>query len=374
MVQAPIFHVNGDDPEACVRVARLAFEYRQTFHKDVVIDMVCYRRHGHNEGDDPSYTQPLMYKAIDERRSVRKLYTEALVKRGDITLEEAEQALDDFQSKLQVALDETRAARARAGQGRQAADAASACCRTSTTGVDRARRSTRIFDHAHRLPGGLHDPPEARPASSRPAPSCTTRAARSTGPPAEALAFGSLLLEGTAVRLAGQDTRRGTFSQRHAVLVDYETGKPWIPLDRPADGARRKFWIYDSLLSRVRRARLRVRLLASPTRTRWCCGRRSSATSSTAPRSSSTSTSSPPRTSGASTSGLVLLLPHGYEGQGPEHSLGPHRALPHAVRRGQHPGRATPPPRRSTSTCCAARCAATSASRWSCSRPSRCCG
>ena len=107
-IQAPIFHVNGDDPEACVRVARLAWEYRQAFHKDVVIDMVCYRRYGHNEGDDPSYTQPLMYKAIAERRSVRKLYVESLVKRGDITVDEAEQALSDFQAKLQVALDETR--------------------------------------------------------------------------------------------------------------------------------------------------------------------------------------------------------------------------------------------------------------------------
>ena len=90
MVQAPIFHVNGDDPEACVRAARLAFAFRQAFHKDVVIDMVCYRRHGHNEGDDPSYTQPLMYQRIDAKRSVRKLYTETLVRRGDITLDEAE--------------------------------------------------------------------------------------------------------------------------------------------------------------------------------------------------------------------------------------------------------------------------------------------
>ncbi|MGA0106497.1 MAG: multifunctional oxoglutarate decarboxylase/oxoglutarate dehydrogenase thiamine pyrophosphate-binding subunit/dihydrolipoyllysine-residue succinyltransferase subunit, partial [Ilumatobacteraceae bacterium] len=110
-VQAPIFHVNGDDPEACVRVAHLAFEYRQKFHKDVVIDMICYRRHGHNEGDDPSYTQPLMYKAIAERRSVRKLYVETLVKRGDITLDEAERALSDYQGKLQRALDSARAAK-----------------------------------------------------------------------------------------------------------------------------------------------------------------------------------------------------------------------------------------------------------------------
>jgi multifunctional 2-oxoglutarate metabolism enzyme len=96
-VQAPIFHVNGDDPEACVRVARMAFAYRQRFHKDVVIDMVCYRRHGHNEGDDPSYTQPLMYKAIAERRSVRKLYVESLVKRGDITSRRPSRRSTDFQ-------------------------------------------------------------------------------------------------------------------------------------------------------------------------------------------------------------------------------------------------------------------------------------
>ncbi|MFM9083788.1 MAG: thiamine pyrophosphate-dependent enzyme, partial [Actinomycetota bacterium] len=108
-VQAPIFHVNGDDPEACVRVARLAFEYRQRFHKDVVIDMVCYRRHGHNEGDDPSYTQPLMYKAIAEKRSVRKMYVEELVQRGDISLEVAEQSQQGYQGKHQGALDDTTA-------------------------------------------------------------------------------------------------------------------------------------------------------------------------------------------------------------------------------------------------------------------------
>ena len=120
MVQAPIFHVNGDDPEACARAARLAFGFRQAFHKDVVIDMVCYRRHGHNEGDDPSYTQPLMYALIEAKRSVRKLYTESLVRRGDISLEEAEQALDDFSARLQAALDETRAeAEAEAAAGTQ---------------------------------------------------------------------------------------------------------------------------------------------------------------------------------------------------------------------------------------------------------------
>src|SRR5699024_4658570 len=108
MVQAPIFHVNGDDPEAVVRVAELAFSYRQAFNKDVVIDLVCYRRRGHNEGDNPAFTQPLMYDVIDSKRSTRKLYTEALVGRGDITMEEAEQALRDFQNELERAFKETR--------------------------------------------------------------------------------------------------------------------------------------------------------------------------------------------------------------------------------------------------------------------------
>src|SRR5207244_3941339 len=108
MVQAPIFHVNGDDPEACLRVARLAFAFRQQFRKDGVIDMVCYRRFGHNEGDEPSYTQPQMYERIENHRSVRKLFTEALVVRGELSLEDAERALDDFSSRLQAALDETR--------------------------------------------------------------------------------------------------------------------------------------------------------------------------------------------------------------------------------------------------------------------------
>ena len=104
MVQAPIFHVNGDDPEACIRVARLAFEYRQAFNKDVVIDLVCYRRRGHNEGDDPSYTQPLMYDLIEQKRSVRKLYTESLIGRGDITVEEAEQVLQGLPAAARAGL------------------------------------------------------------------------------------------------------------------------------------------------------------------------------------------------------------------------------------------------------------------------------
>ena len=206
--------------------------------------MVCYRRHGHNEGDDPSYTQPLMYKAIDERRSVRKLYVEALVKRGDITLEEAEAGARRLPAPAAGRARRDPPARAAdAGQGGQAAARRSGVLPHVDDRRRPRRRSTRIFDHADRPTRRASRCTRSWPASSRPARSCSTRTARSTGRTAEALAFGSLLLEGTAVRLAGEDSRRGTFSQRHAVLVDYETGETWMPLadarpaSRPSSGS-----------------------------------------------------------------------------------------------------------------------------------------
>jgi 2-oxoglutarate dehydrogenase E1 component len=313
-VQAPIFHVNGDDPEACVRVARLAFEYRQKFHKDVVIDMWCYRRHGHNEGDDPSYTQPLMYKAIADRRSVRKLYVEALVKRGDITLEEAEHALADFQEKLQVALDETRAQSA--GQVKAARPPAPVGVLPHIpTGVERS-----VLD---KIFARLTDYPESFTVHPKLARQFDTRSklyesGEVEWATAESLAIGSLLLEGHSVRLAGEDSRRGTFSQRHAALIDYDTGKPWIPLEN-LDGAEGRFWVYDSLLSEyaalgfeygyaqanpealviweaqfgdfVNGAQVILDQYLVAAEDKW-----------------------------GQHNGLVLLLPHGYEGQGPEHS------------------------------------------------------
>ena len=167
MVQAPIFHVNGDDPEACVRAARLAFSFRQTFHKDVVIDLVCYRKHGHNEGDDPSYTQPLMYQRIDAKRSVRKLYTETLVRRGDITLEEAEHALDDFNAKLQTVLDEVRQEPSLAPTELPPAEPAPVVIDPPETGVapDVLHALSAVV---RTVPGRLHHPPQAR-APVRPA-------------------------------------------------------------------------------------------------------------------------------------------------------------------------------------------------------------
>ena len=163
MVQAPIFHVNGDDPEACVRAAQLAFAFRQTFHKDVVIDIVCYRKHGHNEGDDPSYTQPLMYQRIDAKRSVRKLYTETLVRRGDITLEEAESALDDFNAKLQTVLDEVRNEPSLAPTELPTPEPPAPDCSLGRDGRGARRAACLVFGVALGA-GRLHHPPEARAA------------------------------------------------------------------------------------------------------------------------------------------------------------------------------------------------------------------
>ena len=314
-VQAPIFHVNGDDPEACVRVAELAFEYRQRFHKDVVIDMVCYRRFGHNEGDDPSYTQPLMYKAIAEHRSVRKLYVEALVKRGELSVEEAEGALADFHTKLQSALDETRS---------HAPDPVKAAkppkpvgVRPHTeTGVDRAALDA-IFNHFTEYPEGFTPHPKlARQFETR--SKMYHEQGEMEWSTAELLAMGSLVAEGTPVRLAGEDSRRGTFSQRHAALIDFENEQPWVPI-ATLPGKAANFWVYDSLLSEyaavgfeygyahenhealvlweaqfgdfVNGAQIIIDQYLVAAEDKW-----------------------------GQQNGLVLLLPHGFEGQGPEHS------------------------------------------------------
>ncbi len=314
-VQAPIFHVNGDDPEACVRVAQLAYEYRQQFHKDVVIDLICYRRHGHNEGDDPSYTQPLMYKAIAEHRSVRKLYVEALVKRGDITMDEAESALNDFQTKLQVALDETRAhAPAKIKAARPPAPAG--VLAHVETGVERAVLDT-IFAQLTNYPDGFTVHPKlARQFAARSKQYGETGLVDwATG---EAMAIGSLVLEGNPVRFAGEDSRRGTFSHRHAALVDHENEQIFVPLAH-LPGAKAEFWVYDSLLSEyaalgyeygyaqtnrdalvvweaqfgdfINGAQIIIDQYLVAAEDKW-----------------------------GQQNGLVLLLPHGYEGQGPEHS------------------------------------------------------
>ncbi|MDB4607187.1 multifunctional oxoglutarate decarboxylase/oxoglutarate dehydrogenase thiamine pyrophosphate-binding subunit/dihydrolipoyllysine-residue succinyltransferase subunit, partial [Pontimonas sp.] len=257
-IQAPIFHVNGDDPEAVLRVAEMAFAYRQAFKADVVIDIVCYRRRGHNEGDDPSMTQPLMYNLIEAKRSVRTLYTEALMGRGDLTTEELDAAQQDFQNRLEEAFQETHAAQtgaitvitddngAVAGVDRPLSQQAdSVAGEPETTGVDTSVVSLIGDAHANQPPGFTTHPKLQPLLDKRRDMSRNGSIDWGFG---ELIALGSLLLEGTPVRLVGQDSRRGTFVQRHAVLHDRVNGQEWLPLMNMAENQAR-LWIYDSLLS-----------------------------------------------------------------------------------------------------------------------------
>jgi 2-oxoglutarate decarboxylase len=316
MVQAPIFHVNGDDPEACIRVARLAFDYRQAFNKDVVIDLVCYRRRGHNEGDDPSYTQPLMYDLIEQKRSVRKLYTESLIGRGDITVEEAEQVLKDYQQQLERVFTEVR-------------EASSEAPTEWTTVPDYPDKPAGEFSTAvspevlKRIADSYVTPPEDFTVHPKVMPQLQRRSAAITDGPidwgtGEILAFGSLLMDGRPVRLAGQDSRRGTFVSRFATIIDRTNADEWTPLTNLTED-QAKFYVYDSLLSEyaalgfeygysvarpealvlweaqfgdfVNGAQTVIDEFISAGETKW-----------------------------RQQSGVVLLLPHGYEGQGPDHS------------------------------------------------------
>ena len=328
MIQAPIFHVNGDDPEACVRVAELAYEYRQKFNKDVVVDMICYRRRGHNEGDDPSMTQPLMYNLIAAKRSVRKLYTESLIGRGDITVEEAEAALRDYQQRLERVFVETKEAVKNSAGEVSGTEGHGGLERPNAQEVDEHTPhpfvTTAISEENIRhLGNSFLNQPEGFTLHPKLTRLMEKRAAmvREGGidwAMGELLAFGSLLKEGVPVRLSGQDSRRGTFVQRHAVLIDKVTAKEWTPLKHLGrDQAR--FWIYDSLLSEfaamgfeygysverpdalvlweaqfgdfLNGAQTIIDEFIVASEQKW--GQRSS---------------------------VVLVLPHGYEGQGPDHS------------------------------------------------------
>ncbi|MDQ3454486.1 MAG: multifunctional oxoglutarate decarboxylase/oxoglutarate dehydrogenase thiamine pyrophosphate-binding subunit/dihydrolipoyllysine-residue succinyltransferase subunit, partial [Actinomycetota bacterium] len=314
MIQAPIFHVNGDDPEACVRVARLALEYRQAFRKDVVVDLVCYRRRGHNEGDDPSMTQPLMYDVIDKKRSVRKLYTESLIGRGDITIADAEEALRDYQGQLERVFAETRDATGSAKPEPVMAETPQDVVQTAIP----LETIKHIADAHVSMPDGFTVHPRLKRVLDR-----RVAMAGSGGVDwafGEILALGSTLMDGIPVRLAGQDSRRGTFVQRHAVLTDRVTGGEYTPIAALSENQAR-FWAYDSLLSEyaamgfeygysvanpkalvlweaqfgdfAQGAQIIVDEFISSGEAKW--GQRS---------------------------GVVLLLPHGNEGQGPDHSSG----------------------------------------------------
>jgi 2-oxoglutarate dehydrogenase E1 component len=312
MIQAPIFHVNGDDPEACVRVAKLAVDYRREFKKDVVIDMVCYRRRGHNETDNPSFTQPLMYDIIDKKRSVRKLYTEALIGRGDITLEEAEEALRDFQEQLERVFIETRDA---TGQPKPAPDMTPPAPKAVDTAIS-AETMKRIGDAFVSLPDGFEVHPRLKPQlDRRGAMAIEGNIDWAFG---ELLAFGATVLDGVPVRLAGQDSRRGTFSQRHSVLIDRNTGDEHTPL-KYLDEGQAQFWVYDSLLSEFAAVGFEYGYSVANPQALVCWEAQFGDFVDGAQTIIDEFMSSGEAKWGQR-SRVALLLPHGYEGQGPDHS------------------------------------------------------
>ncbi len=323
MVGAPIFHVNGDDPEACVWVAQLAVDFRQKFNKDVVIDMLCYRRRGHNEGDDPSMTQPYMYDVIDTKRGARKTYTEALIGRGDISLKEAEDALRDYQGQLEQVFNEVRELEKHEIEPSESVESEQQLRKGFSTAVEKSLLA-RIGDAQVAFPEGFTVHPRVMPVLER------RREMAYNGKVdwafGELLALASLVAEGRTVRLSGQDSRRGTFSQRHSVIIDRKTGAEFTPLqllatneDGEPTGGR--FMVYDSPLSEfaavgfeygyslgnpdaivlweaqfgdfVNGAQSIIDEFISSGEAKW-----------------------------GQTSEVVLLLPHGHEGQGPDHTSG----------------------------------------------------
>jgi 2-oxoglutarate dehydrogenase E1 component len=321
MIAAPIFHVNGDDPEACVRVAKLAVDYRREFKKDVVIDMVCYRRRGHNEADNPSFTQPMMYDIIDNKRSVRKLYTEALVGRGDITLEDAEAALKDFQQQLEKVFVETRNASGRGRPERQL-DRLSPTQAVSTAVT--AEVLKRVSDAYANPPDGFTVHPRLKPQIDRRV--AMASAGDVDWATAELFAFGSIVLEGHPVRLAGQDSRRGTFTQRHAVLVDRHTGAEYTPL-RHLSADQAPFWVHDSLLSEFAAMGFEYGYSVAREDALVCWEAQFGDFADGAQTIVDEFVSSG-EVKWGQRSAVSLLLPHGHEGQGPDHSSGrPERFL-----------------------------------------------
>ncbi|MEI2826170.1 MAG: multifunctional oxoglutarate decarboxylase/oxoglutarate dehydrogenase thiamine pyrophosphate-binding subunit/dihydrolipoyllysine-residue succinyltransferase subunit [Dermatophilaceae bacterium] len=335
MIQAPIFHVNGDDPEAVVRVAELAFEFRQKFAKDVVVDMICYRRRGHNEGDDPSMTQPLMYNLIEAKRSVRKLYTESLIGRGDISVEDAEAALRDYQQQLERVFLETREATSAASasgpaygtersevRGNAGLEKPEAQQHDDARGHDAYHTgiSREVLDRLGQVwgeaPEGFTVHPKLKALLDR--RMAMVREGGIDWGMGELIAFGSLLMEGTPVRLTGQDSRRGTFVQRHAVLIDKTSGGEWTPFLTLSD-SQAKFWVYDSLLSEY--AAMGFEYGYSVERpdalVLWEAQFGDFANGAQTIVDEFISSS---EQKWDQRSSVVLLLPHGYEGQGPDHS------------------------------------------------------
>jgi len=321
MIQVPIFHVNGDHPEAVIHVTKLAMAYRQRFGDDVVIDMVCYRRHGHNESDEPAFTQPRLYRKIRDKKSVKTLYLEKLVAGGRISREEADRIEKQQRDALKEALEVI--------QSRPPGPDEPYEPRGPWTGFSRIRpeedldtsvpveRLAEIAEGVSRVPGyfNVHEKLQLVLEARGKSISGDTGIDWGMG---EILAFGSLLLEGTPVRLSGQDSSRGTFSHRHAVLVDQDSGEEYSPLDHISD-TQARFEVYDSLLSEAAVLGFEYGYsLADPsTLVLWEAQFGDFANGAQVIIDQFITSA---HVKWGRMSGLVMLLPHGYEGQGPEHS------------------------------------------------------
>lgn len=313
-ISAPVLHVNGDDPDSCIRAARLAVAYRQRFHRDIVIDLVAYRRRGHNEGDDPSFTQPRMYHLIEQKRSVRRIYTESLIGRGDISIADAEEVINRFRERLETVFAEMR-------ETATVDDSYSRVPSYPTKSEGLASQISReTIEH---IAAAHTQPPAELVAHPKVLAQLERRATEMRNGPvswatAETLALGTLLLDGRPVRLAGQDSRRGTFSQRFAAVVDRNSANPWFPLASLAE-EQADLYVYDSLLSEYAAMGFEYGYsVARPDAlVLWEAqfGDFSNGAQTIIDEFITTGFGK-----WGQNSGVVLLLPHGYEGQGPNHS------------------------------------------------------
>jgi len=323
MIQAPIFHVNGDDPEAVIFATRLATEYRQEFNCDVFIDMVCYRRHGHNEGDDPQFTQPEMYDKISVHPNPREIYSKKLLGRGDVEAKLSEDLEKTYWDNLQQRLDMVKERKLPyeyqepelAWKQLKKHAAIEDMLNVPTTGID-LKQVNSLLDNLHKLPEGFH--PLSKIARINKAKQKLIKEGKIDWALGELLAYGSLLMEGKNVRMSGQDVKRGTFSHRHAILYDAETYASYNRLAHLAT-EQGKFMIYNSLLSEFGVLGFEYGYsLASPEHlVLWEAqfGDFFNGAQTIVDQYISAGESKWHRMSG-----LVMLLPHGYEGQGPEHS------------------------------------------------------
>ncbi|WP_072042005.1 multifunctional oxoglutarate decarboxylase/oxoglutarate dehydrogenase thiamine pyrophosphate-binding subunit/dihydrolipoyllysine-residue succinyltransferase subunit [Nigerium massiliense] len=314
-ISAPVLHVNGDDPEAVARTAQLAYRYVQRFHKDVVIDLVTYRRRGHNEGDDPSFTQPQMYDLIEQKRSVRKLYTESLIGRGDITTDDAEMVSEKFRARLESVFQEVREQTGEDDEYMRTPFYPAKLGKDRGTAVDRETLD-RVIASQVEFPDDFAVHPKVLPQLQRRVKQLEE--GKVDWATAELLSMGSLLLEGRNVRLVGQDTRRGTFSQRFAAIVDRRTNEEYVPLKHLSDD-QGQFYVYDSLLSEYAAMGFEYGYsVASPQA--LVCWEGQFGDFANGAQVIADEFISSGFAKWQQKSGVVLLLPHGYEGQGPDHS------------------------------------------------------